>query len=79
MDFFKTCVVGTDLIMSGTVLGLKSITKIERPDGSSKNLFPFGHTATAFAGAEFLWQEYKDKSIWYGIAGYSVATGTGIF
>lgn len=67
------------LIMSGTVLGLKSITKIERPDGSSKNSFPSGHTATAFAGAEFLWQEYKDKSIWYGIAGYAVATGTGIF
>ncbi len=67
------------LIMSGTVLSLKSITKIERPDGSSKNSFPSGHTATAFAGAEFLWQEYKDKSIWYGIAGYAVATGTGLF
>jgi len=66
-------------IMATTVLGLKSITKIERPDGSSNNSFPSGHTATAFAGAEFLWQEYKDKSIWYGIAGYAVATGTGIF
>jgi membrane-associated phospholipid phosphatase len=30
-------------------------------------------------GAEFLYQEYKDKSIWYGIAGYAVATGTGLF
>lgn len=66
-------------IMSTTVLSLKSITKIERPDGSSKNSFPSGHTATAFAGAEFLWQEYKDKSVWYGIAGYAVATGTGLF
>ncbi|AWH83931.1 PA-phosphatase [Flavobacterium album] len=66
-------------IMSGTVLGLKSLTKIERPDGSSNNSFPSGHTATAFAGAEFLWQEYKDQSVWYGIAGYAVATGTGIF
>lgn len=67
------------LIMSGTVLGLKSITKIERPDGSSRNSFPSGHTATAFAGAEFLYQEYKDQSIWYGITGYAVATGTGLF
>mgnify|MGYP001019024292 CR=1 FL=1 len=67
------------LIMSGTVLGLKSITNVERPDGSSNNSFPSGHTATAFAGAEFLYQEYKDKSIWYGVAGYAVATGTGIF
>lgn len=67
------------LIMSGTVLGLKSMTKIERPDGSSRNSFPSGHTATAFAGAEFLYQEYKDQSVWYGIAGYAVATGTGLF
>ena len=37
------------------------------------------HTATAFMGAEFLYQEYKDISIWYGITGYVVATGTGLF
>lgn len=67
------------VIMASTVLGLKSIIHEERPDGSSNNSFPSGHTATAFAGAEFLWQEYKDKSIWYGIAGYAVATGTGLF
>jgi hypothetical protein len=67
------------LIMTAVVLPLKSITKIERPDGSSNNSFPSGHTATAFAGAEFLWQEYKDKSIWYGVSGYIVATATGVF
>lgn len=67
------------IIMSATVLGLKSLTRVERPDGSSNNSFPSGHTATAFSGAEFLWQEYKDKSIWYGISGYIVATGTGVF
>jgi len=67
------------IIMSVAVLGLKSLTAVERPDGSSNNSFPSGHTATAFAGAEFLWQEYKDKSIWYGISGYIVATGTGVF
>lgn len=67
------------VIMSSSVLGLKTLTKVERPDGSSNNSFPSGHTATAFAGAEFLWQEYKDKSIWFGISGYAVAAGTGIF
>lgn len=67
------------LIMSSTVLGLKSVTRVERPDGSSRNSFPSGHTATAFAGAELMWQEYKDKSIWYGISGYAVAAGTGMF
>ena len=76
----RTIILGTSyLIMSASVLSLKSITKVERPDGSGFNSFPSGHTATAFAGAEFLWQEYKDVSIWYGISGYIVATGTGIF
>lgn len=67
------------LIMSGSVTGLKAITHIERPDGSANNSFPSGHTATAFSGAEFLWQEYKDVNIWYGISGYVVAAGTGFF
>ncbi|MBF4516114.1 phosphatase PAP2 family protein [Flavobacterium sp. ANB] len=67
------------LMMSTTVFALKNITKVERPDGTANNSFPSGHTANAFAGAEFLWQEYKDQSIWYGISGYLVATGTGLF
>ncbi|WP_297098839.1 phosphatase PAP2 family protein [uncultured Draconibacterium sp.] len=66
-------------IMATTVTTLKKTTKITRPDESSANSFPSGHTATAFMGAEFLWQEYKDVSPWYGIAGYAVATGTGFF
>lgn len=76
----RTIILGTSyLLMSATVLSLKSVTKVERPDGSNFNSFPSGHTATAFAGAEFLWQEYKDVSVWYGISGYLVATGTGFF
>ena len=65
--------------MSGATIGIKSWAKVERPDGTSNNSFPSGHTATAFSGAEFLWQEYKDVNIWYGISGYIVATGTGFF
>jgi membrane-associated phospholipid phosphatase len=30
-------------------------------------------------GAELLYQEYKEKSFWYGISGYVVASGTGAF
>ncbi len=76
----RSIILGTSyLLMSGTVMGLKSSTKVERPDGSGFNSFPSGHTATAFAGAEFMWQEYKDVSVWYGISGYIVATGTGFF
>lgn len=75
----RTIILGTSYLLMGTsVYALKKITNIDRPDGSAF-AFPSGHTATAFAGAEFLWQEYKNVSIWYGISGYLVATGTGAF
>ncbi|MEO6189724.1 MAG: phosphatase PAP2 family protein [Saprospiraceae bacterium] len=67
------------VITSSLVLGLKSWTKVLRPDSTSHNSFPSGHTANAFLGAEFLWQEFHDENIWYGIAGYIVASGTGFF
>ena len=67
------------LLMGSSVYTLKNMTKVERPDKSTFNSFPSGHTANSFAGAEFLWQEYKNVSIWYGISGYLVATGTGLF
>ena len=66
-------------IMAGAVNIMKSSIPIVRPDYSADNSFPSGHTATAFVGAELMWQEYRDKSIWYGVAGYAVATGTGFF
>lgn len=76
----RTIIMATSYaILASSVFALKSITKVERPDGTKNNSFPSGHTANAFAGAEFMWQEYKDKSIWYGVAGYAVATGTGLF
>lgn len=64
-------------IMGGSVTLLKHTSARLRPDGSSYTSFPSGHTALAFAGAEFLKQEYKDLSPWYGFAGYAVATATG--
>lgn len=57
---------------------LKSATKVIRPDGSDNRSFPSSHTALAFMSATFLHEEYKDRSIWYSIAGYSVATATGV-
>jgi membrane-associated phospholipid phosphatase len=64
-------------IMGASVGGIKLISHVQRPDGSNYMSFPSGHTATAFACAEFLYQEYKDVSVWYGIAGYTIAAGTG--
>ena len=62
----RTLILATSYIMMSTIVTeLKIITKVERPDKSAKNSFPSGHTATAFWGAEFLWQEYKDVSVWY--------------
>ncbi len=67
------------LIMGGTVNIMKRTGPVKRPDGTAKNSFPSGHTATAFMGAEFLYQEYKEVSPWYGISGYAIAAGTGFF
>ncbi|GBU06942.1 hypothetical protein AwDysgo_02730 [Bacteroidales bacterium] len=75
----KTVIYGTASFLAfASSESLKSITGVERPDHSANNSFPSGHTALAFAGAEFLRQEYKDQSIWYGIAGYSMASCTGL-
>ena len=68
----------TTVISSAAVLSLKSVTKVQRPDGSANNSFPSGHTTTAFAAAAFLQHEYKNVSPWYGIVGYAAATATGV-
>ena len=76
----RTMILGiSSLFVAASVNGIKYTAKVERPDKSARNSFPSGHTAIAFMGAEFLWQEYKDVSIWYGIAGYTIAAGTGAF
>ena len=67
------------IIMLGTVNALKYTTDQIRPDNSSANSFPSGHTANAFFGAAVLAEEYKDQSIIYPIASYTVATATGVF
>jgi membrane-associated phospholipid phosphatase len=65
------------VISTAIVTPLKHVTNVTRPDGSSNNSFPSGHTITAFANAEFLRMEYKEVSPWYGIAGYAMAATTG--
>jgi membrane-associated phospholipid phosphatase len=73
----RTILLGTSYItLLPIVYGTKAITSVLRPDGSEYTSFPSGHTAFAFASAEFLRQEYKHKSPWYGIAGYTMATAT---
>ncbi|MFA7494030.1 MAG: phosphatase PAP2 family protein [Proteiniphilum sp.] len=75
----RTFIVATSYIIMGQVVGnMKKGFGIERPDGSNKRSFPSGHTATAFVGAHILFKEYKETSLWIGMAGYAVAAGTGI-
>jgi hypothetical protein len=68
----------SQMFTQAAVFSLKGQSHVLRPDGSAYNSFPSGHTATAFANAEFMRMEYKDVSPWYGIAGYAVATATGL-
>ncbi|SHN18146.1 phosphatase PAP2 family protein [Chitinophaga sp. CF418] len=65
------------LIATGSTLAIKSATNRLRPDGSTYNSFPSGHTAIAFMSAQFMWEEYHEVSPWYGVAGYAVAATTG--
>jgi 4-amino-4-deoxy-L-arabinose transferase-like glycosyltransferase len=67
-----------NVFANGTVFGVKSWAHELRPNGSNYQSFPSGHTAEAFAGAEFMRMDYKDVSPWYGIAGYAMATATGL-
>ncbi len=69
--------VKTQLLLTSIVVPLKAITQEPRPDSSSKNSFPSGHTTEAFAAATFLAKEYGHKNIWYSIGAYTVATGVG--
>ena len=66
-------------IMAAFVNGIKYTAKEMRPDGSQANSWPSGHTATSFVGATILHKEYGlTRSPWYSIAGYGVATATGV-
>ena len=66
-------------VMAAFVNGIKYTASELRPDGSTHNSWPSGHTATAFVGATILHKEYGlTRSPWYSIAGYSVATATGV-
>jgi PAP2 superfamily len=73
----RTIIYAISTIISVAVIKpIKYSTDVPRPNGLGYNSFPSGHTTTAFAAAEFLMQEYKAVSPWYGVAGYAVAATT---
>ena len=66
-------------VMAAFVNGIKYSAGELRPDGSTRNSWPSGHTATSFVGATLLHKEYGlTRSPWFSVAGYGVATATGV-
>jgi PAP2 superfamily len=73
----RTVILTMSSILSAQlVTALKHGTHQLRPDGSTYNSFPSGHTTTAFIGAELMNQEFGWRSPWYSVAGYGMATTT---
>jgi membrane-associated phospholipid phosphatase len=69
---------GGMVIMGGLVNSIKYSSRVMRPDETTRNSFPSGHTATAFMNATFLHREYGQVNPLYSILGYSMSTFTGI-
>ncbi|WP_201985404.1 phosphatase PAP2 family protein [Hymenobacter rubidus] len=69
----------SEFIMLGSVYVVKTLTHIERPDESDHLSFPSGHTAQAFLAASIVHAEFRDKSQWYGIGAYTLATSVAAF
>lgn len=65
-------------IQAAVVNGIKYSVGRLRPDGTSYNSFPSGHTATAFMTATLLHKEYGWRSPWFSIGGYTAAAITGV-
>jgi membrane-associated phospholipid phosphatase len=73
----QAALTGKSVILSLAVVNiLKYSTQVMRPDNTSENSFPSGHTTFAFTLAEVLHQEFKDKPFIY-ISGYALATTVG--
>lgn len=77
-DRLVTSALLSNAVMALAVNSTKYTVKEMRPDNSSANSFPSGHTATAFVAATVLHKEYGlTRSPWFSVGGYAVAMGTG--
>ena len=63
-----------EALMLASVFAIKNLSHETRPDGSDNLSFPSGHTAQAFLAASIVHTEFRDKSQWYGVGAYAVAT-----
>ena len=64
---------GEAIMLTSTFL-VKAVSHEQRPDQSDNLSFPSGHTAQAFLAASIVHTEFREKSQWYGIGAYALAT-----
>ena len=76
-DLTMIVLISNGIMETSNIITKKSVHQL-RPDGSDYESFPSGHTASAFAAAEYLYQEYKHVSPWIGVGGYAIAGATGV-
>ncbi len=75
----RTLIIAKSQIISNSLSNIiKYSTKLLRPDRSSYNSFPSGHTIQAFSMATVLSLEYGKKYKWVPFASYAIATSVGI-
>lgn len=77
-DRLAVSALASNAVMALAVNATKYSVKEMRPDNSTRNSFPSGHTATAFVAATVLHKEYGlTRSPWFSVGGYAVAMSTG--
>lgn len=59
-------------------IGIKNLTKEQRPNDWVHYSFPSGHTSNAFVMATVLHHEFVDSNPWLAYSGYLFATTTGV-
>ena len=63
-----------EAIMLASTFAIKYLANETRPNGADNLSFPSGHTAQAFLAASIVHTEFRDKSQWYGVGAYTIAT-----
>lgn len=67
----------SEMLVATIVYSMKQFIHNPRPDGSTNNSMPSGHSAQAFVSATLLDMEYRDTSPWISVSGYLCAATTG--
>jgi membrane-associated phospholipid phosphatase len=68
----------SEVMVSVATFSLKKITHEQRPDHTTDDSFPSGHTSHVFMAATLLHHEYGADHPWVSVFGYATATGVGV-